>query len=190
MKSASTSRLSLTPEKYFARISCIDINKDLIARGYDHLLLDIDNTIRSRATHDIPRDVGVWMGCAREAGIKMCLLSNNWHSDIFRFAGELDIPIVAKACKPLPFAFIRASRKIDGCADDTVVVGDQIMTDVLGAHIAKMAAYLVQPLASVDLRHTLILRNLESSILRGYEPERVPEMGSTLSAANADMEGK
>ena len=180
MITTSTSRFSLTPEKYFARISHIDIKQDLIERGLDHLLLDVDNTLRSRATHSIPRDVAVWMGKARDAGVAMCLLSNNWHSDIYAFAGELDIPIVAKACKPLPFGFTRAMHKIDGDKASTVVVGDQLTTDVLGAHLAGLPAYLVQPLATVDLKHTLVLRNFESMVLHGRQPERVPEMSESL----------
>lgn len=163
-----------TPDKYFSRISDIDIQKDLLDRGLDCVLLDIDNTIRSRATHDVPRDVGIWMGHARDAGVKFCLLSNNWHSDIYAFAGELEIPIVAKAMKPLPFGFISAMRKIGGKKSSTVAIGDQLMTDVVGAHMVGMKAYLVMPLAQVDLKHTLVLRNLERAMLGELRPEGAP----------------
>ena len=151
----------LTPDRYFSRISAIDIERDLLGCGLSHVLLDIDNTVRARDTGCVPRDVGMWLGRAREAGVSFCLLSNNWHADVYRFAGELELPIVAKALKPLPPAFLAARRKIGGAAADTVVVGDQLATDVLGAHLTGMKAYMLQPLVEQDLPHTLLLRNVE-----------------------------
>ena len=103
--------------------------------------------------------------------MSFCLLSNNWHADVYRFAGELEMPIVAKALKPLPPAFLAARRKIGGAAADTVVVGDQLATDVLGAHLTGMKAYMLQPLVEQDLPHTLLLRNVERAILGDRKPE-------------------
>ncbi|MFR7404374.1 MAG: YqeG family HAD IIIA-type phosphatase [Coriobacteriaceae bacterium] len=154
----------LTPDRYFSRISAIDIERDLLGCGLTHVLLDIDNTVRARDTGCVPRDVGMWLGRAREAGVSFCLLSNNWHADVYRFAGELELPIVAKALKPLPPAFLAARRKIGGAAADTVVVGDQLATDVLGAHLTGMKAYMLQPLVEQDLPHTLLLHATSSGL--------------------------
>lgn len=57
----------LTPDRYFSRISAIDIERDLLGCGLTHALLDIDNTVRARDTGCVPRDVGMWLGRAREA---------------------------------------------------------------------------------------------------------------------------
>lgn len=160
-----------TPERYFSRISDIDIEKDLLLPGYTHVLLDIDNTIRARDTKSVPRDVGLWLGQARTAGVVFCLLSNNWHADAFRFAGELSLPLVAKALKPLPPAFFRAMGKIGGTRENTVVIGDQLTTDVLGAHLAGLPAYMLQPLVKQDLAHTKVLRVVEAALLGDRQPE-------------------
>ena len=176
----------LTPDRYFSRISAIDIERDLLGCGLTHVLLDIDNTVRARDTGCVPRDVGMWLGRAREAGVSFCLLSNNWHADVYRFAGELEMPIVAKALKPLPPAFLAARRKIGGAAADTVVVGDQLATDVLGAHLTGMKAYMLQPLVEQDLPHTLLLRNVERAILGDRKPEpaiNIAECEASRSAA-------
>ena len=223
----------LEPDRLFARITAIDIERDLLGAGFKAVLLDIDNTLRSRATGEIPRDAGVWLAKARDAGVRFCLLSNNWHDDVFQFAESLGLPIVAKAMKPLPFGYLSAIRKLNGwsaeMADDearavravravnrggglggsmndpcdtssgivdrsadmvgecdggpdlrtritrrnTVAVGDQLFTDVVGAHLAGIAAYMVAPLAEVDLKHTLMLRNLEHRLIGTREPEPV-----------------
>ncbi len=161
----------LTPDRYFSRITDVNIERDLLGAGLTHVLLDIDNTIRARDTGQVPRDVGMWLGRARTAGVAFCLLSNNWHKDIYQFAGELELPIVAKAMKPLPPSFLRAMGKIGGKTADTVTIGDQLSTDVLGAHVVGMRAFMLQPLVEQDLRHTLVLRNIERAILGDRKPE-------------------
>ena len=98
----------LQPERYFSRISHINIERDLLACGFRCVLLDIDNTILSRATHDVPRDVGLWLAQARDAGVSFCLVSNNWHKNVHELANRLSMPIIAKAMKPLPVALFAA----------------------------------------------------------------------------------
>ena len=102
----------LEPDRYFSRLSHVDINRDIAALGFRHVLLDVDNTILTRDTHEVPRDVGFWLAHARDAGIVFCLLSNNWHREVYGLAQRLDLPIVAKAVKPLPPAFIFAMNKM------------------------------------------------------------------------------
>lgn len=169
----------LTPDRYFSRISSVDIDRDLVGCGRTHVLLDIDNTILTRDTHEIPRDVGMWLGRAREAGVAFCLVSNNWHDTPHRLAAELAMPVVAKAMKPLPPAFIAGMRKVGGTRRDTVVIGDQLATDVLGAHAAGLPAYMLQPLVEQDLPHTLLLRNVERVILGDRVPEPAVNIQNT-----------
>ena len=164
----------LEPDRYFSRITHIDIQRDLIGCGLTSVLLDVDNTIRPRGCEGVPRDVGVWLGTARDAGVSFCLVSNNWHAAVYDFARELDLPVVAKAMKPLPHGFLIALRKLGARRQDAVVVGDQMMTDVAGAHLAGMKAYMLQPLVEQDLPHTLLLRNLEHLIMGDRVPEPAP----------------
>ena len=172
------------PDRYFARLTRVDIDRDLLDRGFENVLLDIDNTILSRETSAIPRDVGAWLARARDKGVTFCLLSNNWHANVYELAAELELPIVAKAMKPFPAAFFRARGKIGARRESTVAIGDQLMTDVLGAHLAGMKAYLLAPLVEKDLPHTLMLRNLERALMGNREPEGATESAS--SAANAE----
>jgi len=161
----------LEPERYFARISRISIRHDIVACGFTHVLLDMDNTVLSRATHDVPSDVSSWIAKAREAGIEFCLLSNNWHRSPYEEGAKLEMAVVAKACKPLSPAFIAARRKIGGSRNSTLVVGDQLSTDILGAHLAGLQAYLVCPLVEQESKRTRAIRTLERSLLAPREPE-------------------
>ncbi len=159
------------PDRYFASVADIDIQNDLLGLGFNHALLDIDNTIRSRATYAIPANVGLWLAEARDAGVTFCLLSNNWHGNAEELALKLDLPIVAKAMKPLPFGFLSAMKRIGATKQDAVCIGDQLMTDVIGAHLIGISAYMVMPLATVDLKHTQVLRNFERALMGSRQPE-------------------
>ena len=159
------------PDRYFSRTSAINVEADILGRGFTHVLLDIDNTVLSRADHQVPKDVRTWLARVRNAGVKMCFLSNNWHGNVFELAAELDLPIVAKACKPLPHGFVMAGRKIGGMRKNTLMIGDQLSTDVVGAHIAGIKAYLVCPLVEEDLKHTMFVRSIERAFISDKEPE-------------------
>ena len=135
------------------------------------MLCDVDNTILTRDDHTVPADVLAWLAKAREAGVEFCLLSNNFHHGVQDLAERLGLPIVVKAVKPLPHGFIRARRKIGGTRKDTLVIGDQLITDVIGAHLCGLKAYLLVPLVEKDLWHTLLLRHLERAILGKMKPE-------------------
>lgn len=161
----------LEPDRYFSRLSHVDIDRDILALGLRNVLLDVDNTIFTRDTHEVPRDVGFWLAKARDAGVAFCLVSNNWHGGVYQLARRLSLPLVAKAVKPLPPAFLIALKKIGAQRSNTVVVGDQLVTDVMGAHFLGMPAYLLAPLVEQDLPHTLLLRNFERLVMGERQPE-------------------
>lgn len=163
------------PDRYLSSLASIDIKHDLLGRGLTHVLLDIDNTIRSREDGQIPPAIKMWLAKAKAAGIEFCLISNNWHSDVYGFAQELKMPIVAKACKPLPFAYGPAMKAIGATKEDTVAIGDQLVTDVVGAHVVGIPAWLVQPLCEVDVKSTAISRAIERAMMGARQPEPQPE---------------
>lgn len=161
------------PDRYFSHITRISVRDDIVDAGFTHVLIDMDNTLVSRETHEMPRDVRIWLGQLRDAGVQVCLLSNNWHSTPYEFAATYDLPVVAKACKPLPHGFLMARHRIGARSATTVVIGDQLSTDVVGAHMLGMKAYLVCPLAEQDVLSTQILRVFERSLLGSRSPEGV-----------------
>lgn len=177
----------LQPERYFSRISHISIKRDLLDCGFRFVLLDIDNTILSRATHDVPRDVGLWLAQARDAGVQFCLVSNNWHENVHQLANRLSMPIVAKAMKPIPAALFVAMHKLGAKRAETVMVGDQLSTDVLAAHNAGIFAYLLAPLVEQDLKHTRYVRMVERAILGDALPEGGVPQPAHAESGNAAL---
>ena len=100
------------------------------------------------------------------------MISNDWHKNVVELADELKLPIVVKSLKPLPAAFRRARQKIGANKSNCIMIGDQLMTDVFGAHFVGLKCYLVLPLVEKDLVHTLVLRKVERLFLKNIQPEK------------------
>jgi HAD superfamily phosphatase (TIGR01668 family) len=155
--------LSLAPDLYYSSVGSIDLDL-LRERGVRALLVDLDNTLLPRDTSRFPDEAIAFARRMVAAGLRGCLVSNNWH------ARELGFELVPKALKPLPWGFRAGLRLLDAAAGEAAVIGDQLFTDILGGNALGMTTVLVAPLSSTDLPHTLVLRRLEAVVLRGREP--------------------
>jgi HAD superfamily phosphatase (TIGR01668 family) len=159
----------LSPDYYYHSVHDIDL-AELKSRGINTILVDLDNTLLPRDTNVVPDGLKAWSQDLERAGFKVCLVSNNWHGRVYAVASELGFELVAKALKPLPFAFLRALRVVGSSRRNAVIVGDQIFTDVLGGKILGVVTVLVEPLSPTDLPHTLLLRYAERLLLAGRKP--------------------
>jgi len=159
----------LLPDVYVSSVLRIDLGA-LKDAGIDTLLIDLDNTLLPRDSADAHADIIEWLRLVEDSGFSVCLVSNNWHSYAVRMAERLGVKIVAKAIKPLPFAFRSALSKLHSDPGRAAVIGDQIFTDILGGNLLGMRTVLVSPLSVRDLPHTLLLRRLEGLVLAGREP--------------------
>jgi HAD superfamily phosphatase (TIGR01668 family) len=157
------------PDYYVRSVHDIDLQA-LGEAGIDTLLIDLDNTLLPRDTNVVPDELRAWAQALVAGGFSVCMVSNNWHQRVSTVADELGIPLVAKAVKPLPFAFLRALRILGSSRKRAAVVGDQLFTDVLGGKLLGTATVLVLPLSATDLPHTLLLRRLERLVLAGRKP--------------------
>ena len=160
------------PDAYAPRISQVD-PLQLRARGIAGALVDLDNTLVGfRSLAPLEEDAR-WVARARDAGVRVCVLTNNgtpWASEIARTLG---VPCIPRARKPLPHAFRRALALLELEARAAVVIGDQLFTDVLGARLAGLEVILVDPLVRHDPWNTRPLRWLERALLRDV-PRGVP----------------
>jgi uncharacterized protein len=160
----------LTPDLYLHSVREIDLDA-LRARGVDTLLVDLDNTLLPRDSDAIPADIVEWSERLKGSGFTVCLVSNNWHERVHAVAHELGFSLVAKAVKPLPFAFLRALKLVASTRKRSAIVGDQLFTDVLGGKLLGIMTIMVLPLSASDLPHTLLLRRVERVLLAGRQPE-------------------
>ena len=139
--------------RYVASLPQVSV-EGLVAGGVRLVLLDRDNTCVR----------------AREAGLKLCLVSNNFHSTQVRDSAErMGMDVVDHAMKPLPFALVRAMRLMGSMPGETVMIGDQVFTDVAAGNLAGVRTVLVRPQSRKDLWYTHVFRVFERLALRGVE---------------------
>lgn len=160
---------ALQPTDYLTGIHAIDFDQ-LRASGIDTLLFDLDNTLLPRNAGEVPDSLRAWATEVKSQGFKVCIVSNNWHDRVVGVAADIGFDLVAKAIKPMPFAFKKALAKMGSTPDQAAIIGDQIFTDVLGGKLLGIRTVLVVPMTSSDLPHTLLLRKIERVVLAGREP--------------------
>ena len=155
--------------RYVASLPLVDVG-ELAEKNVRLVLLDRDNTCVPRDASSAPPEVAAWLDAAREAGIGLCLVSNNFHSSqVGRTARELGVACVDHAMKPAPFALRRAMRLMGATPDETVMIGDQVFTDVAAGSLAGVRTILVRPQSRSDLWYTHVFRVFERLALRGVE---------------------
>ena len=151
---------SFRPDAYVPTLAAVD-RSALWACGLRGIVLDLDNTCCAYHQPELAAGVAEWVRAARSEGFAVVLLSNNFAERVAAVAAQLDVPAVPNALKPLPFGFLRAVRLLGTPRRATVVIGDQLFTDVLGAKLLGCRAILTEPLVAVDFPLTRVLRLLE-----------------------------
>ena len=135
---------SLIPDQVFARYTDLtpQVLKDF---GVELLLCDLDYTLAPRSMAEPDGTLHTWLEGCREAGITVMILSNNRSSRrVETFCGELGISYVGHAGKP----GVRGYREAMGNVGPvhTAMLGDKLLTDVLGAKRSGILALMVEPL--------------------------------------------
>lgn len=159
------------PKEYLGSVKEISI--DLLEKNHiKGLILDVDNTLID-FNKKILEGVETWVQDLKKAGIKLCILSNsNKLEKVKNVAGKLNVPFIYFAKKPFKSGFRKAKELLKLEEKEIAVVGDQIMTDVIGANRSKMFSILVKPIEEKDYLVTRIKRPLEKIIIKRYLKNR------------------
>lgn len=136
--------------------------------GIRGVLLDVDNTLSPHGAPDPAPEAMEWVRRMKNEGFRLILVSNNTRRRVEPFAGRIGLEFSAMACKPLPFGFRRALRKLDLTRRQAVVVGDQLFTDIVGANLAGIASVLVDPIEPETSLRFRVKRCLERPFVRRF----------------------
>lgn len=154
----------LRPHEEAPDIFSIDYEA-LWARGIRGLIFDLDNTLCLWRRGPPDRRTASLLQALRDRGFGLCVLSNGRLSlrpGVLEFFRELGIAVIWPARKPLPGGFRRALALLGLSPRETAVIGDQLLTDVLGGRLLGFYTILVEPLAPEEHPFTrLFSRGLE-----------------------------
>lgn len=155
----------LTPRRYVASAFLLS-PAELATHGIRGLIVDLDNTLIPWHGGQ-PRDARLQklVRSYREAGIRLCIVSNNRQRRVAAFGQALDVPFIADAVKPRRAPFRRAMAMLKTSSEETAVMGDQIFTDILGGNRLGLYTILVKPMSSREFIGTRLVRKLERRVL-------------------------
>ncbi len=148
--------------------SAYQINYHQLYRiGIRGLIFDIDNTL---VGHDAPANEAAirLFERIRGAGLSTCLLSNNREARVQPFAEAVGSQYVFLAHKPSPKGYIKAMELMHTDRNSTLLIGDQLFTDVWGAANAGIRSVLTERIAFHEKLQIHLKRIPEAVILFFY----------------------
>lgn len=137
--------------------------------GIKGIITDLDNTLVEWNRLDATEEIAKWMKMLQDAEIQIIIASNNNEERVKRFAEPLNIPFIYRAKKPLRQAYVAALNQLKLNKDEVAMVGDQLLTDVLGANRLKLYTFLVRPVAESDGFVTLFNRFVERRVFNALK---------------------
>lgn len=148
-----------------------DINEDFFAKhGVKYALLDIDNTLVSYTLPLADDSARAFLKKLDDYGIKYAFVSNNHKQRVEKFAREfVGAVYVNDAAKPLLFGIKRAMRALGAEKGSTVLIGDQVFTDVYAGKRAGLLTVMVDPIEAKETPFFGIKRRLEKIVLKDFD---------------------
>ena len=134
-------------------------------KGVKGVITDLDNTLVAWDVEDATDEIKRWFKKMNDHGIQVTIASNNKEARVKLFSEPLDTSFIYSARKPLSKAFKKARKEMKLDKSEVVVIGDQLLTDVLGGNLAGFHTILVVPIVETDGFFTRINRKIERRIL-------------------------
>lgn len=154
------------PTEFHDSFFDIDFQK-LYDNGKRIILTDLDNTLISYEEFKPTKIILDKIQELESMGFEIVLISNNSVSRITDFCEGTDLKGIGNARKPLRIGFKKAlnSTKLNR-KEKTVVIGDQLMTDIFGANRFDIDSILVNPLKKkTEKWYTKFNRKIEYKML-------------------------
>ncbi|WP_159886510.1 YqeG family HAD IIIA-type phosphatase [Paenibacillus puerhi] len=136
-------------------------------QGYRGIITDLDNTLVGAKAPLATPELIDWLKVIGQIGFQVVIVSNNQRARVTKFAEPLSLPFIYQAKKPTHASFRKALQLMNLQAEQAVVVGDQMLTDVLGGNRLGLYTILVSPIAIADEGFfTKVNRTIEKAALK------------------------
>lgn len=156
--------LNFVPDCYQKSILDINYNK-LQKEGIKCILFDLDNTLAIVDLDSVSEEIEKKLKKLKK---EFCIIivSNNFSKRIKKICNIIDIEFISFSMKPLSKGLSKAMKKSGYRKEQTCIIGDQLISDVLGGKRLGIKTILVDPLSKKDLKITKINRLLEFLIIK------------------------
>ena len=163
----------LIPDVYAQSIYTINYKK-LKKNGIKCLLFDLDNTIASYKAN-MPDQKVKELFARLEEDFKVIIISNSGKNRLRPFKEKLNVEIYFSSMKPFKKNYKKVLNKYK--KEECAFIGDQIMTDVIGAKRNNLFVIFVDKLDEYEPIRTKFCRFFEGFVLRNFNKNKILEKG-------------
>ncbi len=166
---------SLCPDEIRPSIYAIDYER-LWDAGYRALIFDIDNTLGEWGCRVLPEPAQTLLRELHARGFAVGFLSNDGGTNRPQLREGLSLwPALWRAGKPRTRGYKNMLALLKTQETETVMIGDQLFTDIWGAKRAGLYAILVAPVSPAsDSLPAKLRRPLERLVLQLLSRENPP----------------
>lgn len=157
----------LAPDYYYESVFLIPYD-ELYKKNIRGIIFDIDNTLTRFDEKQPSAKIVALLKKLEKMGFRLCLVTNNTNKRLVDFSENLTFPGIANAIKPLTRGLRYAMQTMGTSPSNTVIIGDQLLSDIWGGKNAKMLTILVKPISDKDFWFVKAKRIVERIILRKY----------------------
>lgn len=136
----------------------------LINHHVKYLLVDLDNTLDSYNLKKPTMKAIEFKARLDKLKIKLLVLSNNTKKRVSLYAKELKVDYLNSLTKPFIYRLKKALKKRNINIEDSLMVGDQVVTDVVAGNRIGIRVILTDKLVSEDQPTTRFNRLFDTPI--------------------------
>lgn len=176
------------PTWHVSNIYEIDFEK-LKAIGIKGIIFDIDNTLVHHGDNSNEK-VDAFFAELKKTNLKLIFLSDNSKERIERFNKNINIPYIEEAGKPSPASYLKALSILQTSKSDTVVIGDQVFKDILGANNSGIKSIHVDFIKLNSEKRIGVKRYFEKIILFFFSKSKKCKIGINIKIKSSDKQKK
>ena len=166
------------PDIYQKSIYTIDYKK-LKKNGIKCLLFDLDNTIAPYKVIEPDQKVKE-LFASLEKDFKVIIISNSNKNRLRPFKEKLNVDVAFSSKKPFKTKYKKILELYNFKIDEVACIGDQLLTDILGANRMGFTSILVNRIAKYETIFTRFNRFFEKFILKSLAKKRILVSGEYL----------
>ncbi len=164
------------PDIYAKSIYTIDYEK-LKRNGIKCILFDLDNTIAPLNVDTPDKSIRDLFNELEAMGFKLIIMSNSPRNRLRSFKEILNVDTSASSKKPLPQKYHKIMKMYNFKDSEVAAMGDQLLTDILGANHVGITSILLNPMSNIDGIGTKINRFFENKIFKYLEKRDILQRG-------------
>ena len=167
---------NVIPNSYYQSVYDIDYSK-LKKENIDTILFDIDNTIANVDDTNIPYKTKELISNLKKQNFKILLFSNNHKERVEPVSKTLNLKALSDAGKPAKKAYQKALKQINSKKENTVAIGDQLLSDIVGAKKYGLKAILVDQLSKENNLKTGLAQKLQKHMIKKLAKKNLFQKG-------------